>query len=363
MKTYLVVGTRPQLIKSAPIIQQSIELGLDMDLIHTGQHYDYELSQVFLDELSIPMPAVNLGVGSGTHLFQITEIMSRLGEYLQKHPASMVIVPGDTNSALGSALSPLMLNIPISHIEAGARSYNMRMPEEVNRRIIDHCSKILFAATDNCMINLKNESVMGDCFLTGDVTYDVFLEFSKQVDKCEILEKHKLNKDEYMILTLHRGENVDVPSRIRDIMAGIQKSGEKTIFPIHPRTRHSMKEHGINLQGTNIEVIDPVSYVEILTMLKHANCVITDSGGLQKDAFWSKIPCITLRDETEWIETVELGVNFIVGADSEKIIHMIEFINERKMEIRSRYTQNPFGDGLASRKIIEILKEWLGEKI
>ena len=161
MSVFLVVGTRPQIIKSAPIIQKSIELGLDMEIIHTGQHYDHGLSQVFLEELSIPVPVINLGVGSGTHIFQITEIMLRLEKYLCKHPASMVVVPGDTNSALAGALASIKIGTPVSHVEAGARCYNMKLPEEATRRIIDHCSDILFAPTDKCMINLTNESVMG----------------------------------------------------------------------------------------------------------------------------------------------------------------------------------------------------------
>ena len=361
MVVFLVVGTRPQIIKSAPIIHKSIELGLDMEIIHTGQHYDYTLSQVFLDEFSIPVPVVNLGVGSGTHIFQITEVMLRLEKYLHKHPASMVVVPGDTNSALGCALASSKIDTPISHIEAGARCYNMRLPEEVNRRIIDHCSDILFAPTDKCMINLVNESVMGERFLTGDVMYDVFLEFSDRVDECDILNKHNLDKEEYLLLTLHRGGNVDDPSRLRDIITAVQKSGERVIFPAHPRTRIRMVEYGLSLQNSNIKVVDPVSYVEMLTLLRHTSGVLTDSGGLQKEAFWSRVPCITLRDETEWTETVEMGVNFIVGADSDRIVHTIKYTCERNTEIRSKYRKNPFGDGEASRRIIEILKTRIGD--
>ena len=356
MVVFLVVGTRPQIIKSAPIVQKSIELGLDIEIIHTGQHYDYTLSQVFLEELSIPVPVVNLGVGSGTHIFQITEIMSRLEKYLRKHPASMVVVPGDTNSALAGALAPIKIGTPVSHVEAGARCYNMKLPEEINRRIIDHCSDILFAPTDKCMINLTNESVVGERFLTGDVMYDVFLEFSDRVDGCDVLNRHNLGKEEYMLLTLHRGGNVDNPSRLRDIIIGIQETGEKVIFPAHPRTRSRMVEYGLSLQGSNIKVIDPVSYVEILTLLRYASGVLTDSGGLQKEAFWSKIPCITLRDETEWMETVEMEVNTIVGADSDRIARTIEHVCERNTEIRSKFRKNPFGDGEASRRIVEILK-------
>lgn len=361
MTMYLVVGTRPQIIKSASIIHKSIELGLDMEIIHTGQHYDPELSQIFLEELSIPVPVVNLGVGSGTHIFQITEIMLRLEKYLRKHPASMIIVPGDTNSALASALASHKIGTHISHVEAGPRCYNMRLPEEVNRRIIDHCSDILFAPTDKCMINLKNESVIGECFLTGDVMYDVFLQFSDRVDECDILDKYDLDKEEYILLTLHRSENVDSPSRIRDIITGIQKSGERVIFPRHPRTRSRMVEYGISLQDSNIRAVDPVSYVEILTLLRHSSGILTDSGGLQKEAFWSKIPCITLRDETEWTETIEMGVNSIAGADSDRITHAIGDMRKRNTEIRSKFKKNPFGDGEASRRIIEILRTRIGD--
>jgi UDP-N-acetylglucosamine 2-epimerase len=353
----IIFGTRPQIIKSAPIIHEALKSDLELKIIHTGQHYDYELSQVFIEEFNLPEPTVNLEVGSGSHAYQTGEIMLRLEKYLLRDKPSLVLVPGDTNSALAGALTSVKLGIPVAHIEAGARCYDMRMAEEINRRLIDHCSKLLFAPTLNCKKNLERESVIGEIHLTGDTMYDVFLKFKDKADRSDILEKLELSNKKYSLLTLHRAENVDDPVRLRSILKGIGEAKMKVIFPIHPRTANRLKEYDISLECSNIKIIYPLSYIEMLKLLKHAKLVLTDSGGLQKEAFWSQTPCITLRDSTEWTETVEAGVNQIVGADAEKIAQAIRTVDEKYDEIKERFKGKPFGDGNAAKKIVEILKK------
>jgi UDP-N-acetylglucosamine 2-epimerase len=355
MKTSVVVGTRPQIIKIAPVVQEALRRGLELEIIHTGQHYDYMLSQVFLEEFGLPEPSANLGVGSGSHAYQTGEMMLRLERYLLENKPSIVFVPGDTNSALASALTAAKLGIPVAHLEAGARCYDMNMAEELNRRLIDHCSKILFASTQNCVSNLKKESVLGRIYLTGDTMYDVFLRFRDRVNECDILNGLGLSDKGYCLLTLHRAENVDDVEKLKNILHGITKSNVKVIFPIHPRTRNRLKEYGISLEKTNVRVIEPVGYIEMLKLLKHAEIVLTDSGGLQKEAFWSKIPCITLRDETEWIETVEMGVNFLVGADVKGILRTIRLIKREYDSVKKGFKGNPFGDGKASERVVDII--------
>jgi UDP-GlcNAc3NAcA epimerase len=354
---FLILGTRPQIIKSVPIVHEAIKQGLDIQIIHTGQHYDPALSKVFFEELSPPEPFVNLDVGSGSHVYQTAEIMLRLEKYLVEEQPSLVLVPGDTNSALAGAIAAVKLGIPLAHLESGARSYDMKMAEEINRRLIDHCSQTLFAPTTNCKKNLEEESVTGSIYLVGDTMYDVFVNFTGKADKSDITEKLDLTNKEYAILTSHRAENVDDPSRLYNMLQAIQTVEMPVIFPIHPRTKQRLKENGISLDNTNIRTIEPVSYIEMLALLKNAKIAITDSGGLQKEAFWSKTPCITIRDRTEWIETVNLGVNFITDISPLRITKALKQIQENYSEIESRFKINPFGDGKASEKIVKILKE------
>jgi UDP-N-acetylglucosamine 2-epimerase len=359
MTIILVVGTRPQIIKSVPVINEALKQDLEMQIIHTGQHYDYALSQVFFDELSSPEPLANLNVGSGSHVFQTAEIMLQLEKYLVSEKPSFVLVPGDTNSALASALASVKLGIPVAHLESGARSYDMHMAEEINRRLIDHCAQTLFAPTSNCKKNLEEESVTGEIFQTGDTMFDVFVNFKDKADKSAITSKLDLTNEEYAILTTHRAENVDDPEKLKKMLSAIQNAQMTVIFPIHPRTKERLKENGVSLNGTNIRTIDPVGYIEMLALLKNAKVVITDSGGLQKEAFWSKTPCITIRDRTEWTETVDLGVNFITDVDPIRITQALKHIQDNYREIKNRFKSNPYGDGKASEKIVKILKDKL----
>jgi UDP-N-acetylglucosamine 2-epimerase len=361
MRIAIIVGTRPQIIKTAPVIQDALKQRLELEIIHTGQHYDYRLSQVFFEEFELPDPKVNLEVGSGSHAYQTGEIMLRLEKYLLQNAYSLVLIPGDTNSALAGALTSVKLGIPVAHIEAGARCYDMRMAEEINRRLIDHCSQMLFAPTPNCKKNLEKESVTGEIYVTGDTMYDVFLKFEDKADSSDILERLELSDKEYGLLTLHRAENVDDPIRLKSILKGIQEAKTEIIFPIHPRTANRLREFNIPLNQSNIKPIEPVGYIDMLKLLKHAKLVLTDSGGLQKEAFWSKTPCITLRDSTEWLETVEAGVNQIVGAEPNRIAQAIKEVEEKYEDIKEKFTNttNPFGDGQAARRIVEAIRSFI----
>jgi UDP-N-acetylglucosamine 2-epimerase len=356
----IVVGTRPQIIKTVTVVYEALRYGLELEIIHTGQHYDYKLSQVFIDEFNFPEPAVNLEVGSGSHAYQTGEIMLRLEKYLLRNRPSLVLVPGDTNSALAGALTSVKLGIPVAHIEAGARCYDMRLAEEINRRLIDHCSRLLFAPTLNCRGNLERESVIGELHLTGDTMYDAFLKFKDKANSSHILEMLQLSDKEYGLLTLHRAENVDDPIRLKSILKGIKEAKTEIIFPIHPRTANRLREFNLPLKQSNIKPIEPVGYIDMLKLLKHARLVLTDSGGLQKEAFWSQTPCVTLRDSTEWLETVEAGVNQIVGAKPKRIAQAIKEIEEKYEDIKEKFTKttNPFGDGRAAKRIVKILESF-----
>ncbi|MBO3839664.1 MAG: UDP-N-acetylglucosamine 2-epimerase (non-hydrolyzing) [Thermoproteota archaeon] len=352
MKTWIIIGTRPQIIKSAPVIHECLKQNLDIEIIHTGQHYDFILSQVFLEEFNLPDPKVNLEVGSGSHAYQTGEIMLRLERHIIEHRPSLVLIPGDTNSALAGALTSVKLGIAVAHIEAGARCYDLKMAEEINRRLIDHCSQLLFAPTLNCKKNLEKESVVGEIFLTGDTMYDAFIKFSKKTS--DVTNKLGLKRGDYAMLTIHRAENTDDPFKLRNIFEAVGKVGMKIVFPIHPRTRNRLKENDINMPD-NILPINPVGYIEMLTLLKNAKLVLTDSGGLQKESFWSRIPCITLREQTEWVETVEIGVNLITGTDPVKILQALEYIMNNYNEVKKRFKNNPFGDGRASERIVKVI--------
>jgi UDP-N-acetylglucosamine 2-epimerase (non-hydrolysing) len=357
-KVTLILGTRPQIIKSSMIMYEALNQGLEIQIIHTGQHYESVLSQIFFKELFPSEPFANLNVGSGSHIYQIVEIMQRLEKPLTKNP-SLVLIPGDTNSALAGALASVKLGLSVAHIESGARSYDMKMAEEINRRLIDHSAKLLFAPTENCKKNLKKESVTGKTYLTGDTMYDVFLKFQNKINQSTILNKLNLNNSEYALLTFHRAENVDNPTKLRNMIKALTNLKIKIVFPIHPRTRIRLIENGITIKNGNIQLIDPVGYFDMLRLINHARIVLTDSGGIQKEAFWSKTPCLTLRDRTEWKETVENGVNFITNVNAERIASKFEYIQNNYNEIKNRFKNNPFGEGDASKRIIKIIQDKL----
>lgn len=363
LKLALVLGTRPQIIKSAALIKLATEdREIDLELIHTGQHYDYEMAKLFFEEFDLPDPMVNLNVGSGSHAQQTAKIMLRLERLLKRHRPDVVIVPGDTNSALAGALTAVKLHIPLAHIEAGARSFDMRMPEEINRRLIDHCSTLLFTPTENCTKNLLREGISEmNIHCSGDTMYDVLLQQLPKVEKVPILEQIDVKPKTYALLTTHRPENVDDPVNLRNIMKAVMELNSLTIvFPAHPRTQKQLKKTRLYdkiSKQKHIKLLKPLGYLEMIKLIKNAKLVLTDSGGVQKEAFWLKTPCITLREKTEWPETIELGANRLVGSDTEKIIkHVTEILEEEELAERLRDTPNPFGDGKASQRILKIIK-------
>ena len=361
----LVIGARPQIIKSAPIIDEaSKDAEIEFQIVHTGQHYDFEMSRIFLDELELPDPVVNLGVGSGSHAWQTGEIMVGLEKTIKKLKPDLVLVPGDTNSTLAGALAAVKLHVPVAHVEAGARSYDMRMPEEVNRRLTDHCSRMLFAATENCVNNLLKEGLSEDQIrFAGDSMYDALLKHMARALTSHALERLGLEVGEFAVLTVHRPENVDDPEALRDIVEAVIRLKELAIvFPVHPRTLERLKVTGLLQKMKEVEhvrVVDPVGYHEMLQLVRDSKLVFTDSGGLQKEAFWLHTLCITLRERTEWVETVELGANVLVGSDRDRIVGKVrECLAMKDLDTKLKELPNPFGDGNASVKIVGALKEF-----
>jgi UDP-N-acetylglucosamine 2-epimerase (non-hydrolysing) len=361
----LILGARPQIIKSMPFIRLSSEdKQVKLSIIHTGQHYNYEMTKVFFEEFSLPEPTVNLEVGSGSHAQQTAKMMTRLEPFLQKQKPDLVVVPGDTNSTLAGALTAAKLNIPVAHIEAGARSYDNRMPEEINRRLTDHCSTLLFTATENCSRNLLKEGISKDSVnLVGDTMYDVLLQQLPKAERTAILDQLDVKTKSYALLTLHRQENVDNLENLKRILDAIVKLKKLVvIFPLHPRTRKQLCSFNLYTklkEQKHVKLIEPVSYLENISLIKNANLVMTDSGGVQKEAFWLKTPCITLRENTEWMETVQLGANYLLGSNTERIVKTAEEIIENEEELckKLRALPNPFGDGCASQRILKIIKD------
>jgi UDP-N-acetylglucosamine 2-epimerase len=359
MKILLVAGTRPQLVKSAAITRVSGEFrNVEIEFVHTGQHYDFELSRIFFQELDLPRPSFNLEVGSGSHVYQTAQTMLRLEKYLNHRGAQpdFALVAGDTNSALGSVLALSKLGIATGHIEAGPRSFDTSVfeVEEINRRLIDHASKLLFAPTRNSARNLRNERVLGEVHFSGDVMYDVYRAYSREIDAKETVRELGLEAGEYDVLTMHRFENVDNPSRLGSIMKAVSKAGVPVVFPAHPRSRKRLASSRL-LRTPGLMTISPLGYLEMLKLVKESRMVMTDSGGLQKEAYWSGIPCLTLKENTEWVETVESGLNYPVGADYDRICRARNRVLEKYGELRKRSRRKLFGDGHASESILKTL--------
>lgn len=323
------------------------------------------MTKIFFDELGLPDPIANLNVGSGTHAQQTAKIMARLEKLLKTLKPALVIVPGDTNSTLAGALTAAKMRIPVAHIEAGARSYDMHMPEEINRRLTDHCSTLLFTPTENCTKNLLKEGIAKNKIQqTGDTMYDVLIHQLPKAEKTPILERLGLEPKKYALLTTHRPENVDNPENLKNIIEAMTKLNQLTIiFPAHPRTQKQLQKFKLlnKIQKQkHIKLIKPVGYHETIKLIKNAKLVLTDSGGMQKEAFWLETPCITLRKTTEWPETVKLKANHLVGANKQKIIEKASEIMEKDRQIAEslRKMSNPFGDGQASKKIADAIKSF-----
>jgi UDP-N-acetylglucosamine 2-epimerase (non-hydrolysing) len=361
-----VAGTRPEIIKMAPVIK-ALQRYSDVDLtfIHSGQHYDTNMSKVFIKELGLPQPDENIKAGSGSHAEQTAKILTQCEKIYKKYKPDLVLSEGDTNTVLASSLAAIKLGIPYGHVEAGLRCYDRKMPEETNRVIADHNAELCFAPTERNALNLAFEGIPTErIHITGNTIVDACIQNLKTAKtKSKILKKLGITKKENLILlTCHRAENTDNPQRLKNITNAIAKLEEYTIvFPVHPRTKKLLKKHGNWAEFSRKEhiiCIDPLGYLDFLLLLSKSRVVLTDSGGVQEEAISLKVPCLTLRYSTERPETVECGANILVNDESEKIIHYTRKIMEDK-EFRDKMitTANPYGDGTAGKKIAEICYE------
>lgn len=349
MKILTVVGARPQFVKAA-IVSKTLRKQAHEVLIHTGQHYDLNMSDLFFKELEIPTPDYNLGIGSGNHGAQTGKMLEAIEKVILKEQPDVMLIYGDTNSTLAGALAAAKLHIPVAHVEAGLRSFNRKMPEEINRVMADHISTWLFAPTKTAVNNLKHEGITQGVHLVGDVMYDIFLPMAKIApSKSNMLFSLCLKAKAFSLLTLHRAENTDDPERLSLIINTLNNLRQTIVFPIHPRTKAKLVEHGIVVNPETIKLIDPVGYFDMLTLELNSAMIFTDSGGVQKEAYLAQVPCITLRDETEWVETIEARWNKLVGADPDAIRDAA-----RLNWIGNEYPKL-FGDGKAAEKIIAII--------
>jgi UDP-GlcNAc3NAcA epimerase len=327
MKIISVVGARPQFIKLSALSKELRKRHQEI-ILHTGQHYDDGLSEIFFSELSIPEPDYNLGIGSAEHGEQTGRMLKGIEEVLLLDKPDLVIVYGDTNSTLAGALATVKQKIPVAHVEAGLRSFKKSMPEEINRILTDHVSSLLFCPTNTSVQNLRKEGITKGVYLVGDVMYDSLREHIKRAEKVSaIMRKLNLSKKDFYLVTIHRAENTDLRENLKKIVQILAELDKKTIFPIHPRTKKSLSEFSLldkmESKG-HLLLIDPVSYLDMLVLEKNARCVLTDSGGVQKEAFFLNTPCLTLREETEWVETLKNGRNSLVGISLKKAQTTIE---------------------------------------
>ncbi|UCG02607.1 MAG: UDP-N-acetylglucosamine 2-epimerase (non-hydrolyzing) [Candidatus Heimdallarchaeota archaeon] len=356
-KYALVTGTRPQIIKSVPLIK-NVETLTEIEIVHifTGQHYDSYLSDVFFKNLLMDSPDYELDVRSGSTDYHIRMILKKLIPILKKENYDGLLIPGDTNSALAGALAGMFLKIPVCHIEAGLRSFDLMMQEEINRRLIDHGSALLFTPTKMAIQNLEKESVLGTIMFTGDTMQELLISEKEAIIDRKIFESAAENlgieKKDYLIMTLHRRETLNDSEKLNEIFLTIGETGITSIFPIHPHTRKIIEKSKIELPSS-IRLIDPQSYHNFLNLVVNSKLVLTDSGGLQKEAYLLEVPCVTLRNKTEWLETVEEGANKIVGNNPELIAQAIEEMINKK--IAAKYSI--YGDGKASKRILKELSK------
>lgn len=355
MKILTIIGARPQFIK-ASVVSKAIQStsGLTEVLVHTGQHFDSNMSNIFFDQLGIPKPDYQLDINGGSHGSMTGRMLEAIEDICLKEKPDRLMVYGDTNSTLAGALAAAKLHIPVAHIEAGLRSFNMQMPEEINRILTDQVSDLLFCPTETAVKNLKNEGFDNkpvQVLNVGDVMQDSSLLFAKRAVKGDSLKQVPDNN--FILATLHRAENTDDTSRLTSIIDAlnyIHKNIRPVVLPLHPRTKKVVESLSLQL---NMLIIEPVGYLEMIWLLKNCDAVVTDSGGVQKEAFFFKKPCITMRDQTEWVELVQAGVNVLVGADTDKIV-------ESTIEVLSKEINDPtemYGGGHASQNIVDVLQK------
>lgn len=354
MKVLSIVGARPQFVKAA-VVLCALRVREDMKavLVHTGQHFDVNMSRMFFDELGIPAPNVNLGIGGGTHAENTGRMLAAVEIELRRERPDWVLVYGDTDSTLAGSLAAAKLNIPVAHVEAGLRSFNRRMPEEINRIVADHVSTLLLAPTETAVKNLAVEGITGDAVrLVGDVMYDAALHYGREADRSSrVLETLGLRTREYVLMTIHRPSNTDDPNVLAAILSAVGRSRLPVVWPVHPRARKRIAGFGLTLPST-VRAIDPVGYLDMVMLEKHAGLIATDSGGVQKEAFFHRVPCLTLREETEWVELIELGVAKLVGG---KWDSFGELLAADLPPFDPQDHREPYGRGTAGAEIVAAL--------
>ncbi len=349
-----IIGNRPQYIKAA-VVSRSVRAVADEVLLDTGQHYDYELAGVFFDELDLPRPDIELGVGSDTHARQTAAMLKGVAEAIAAVSPRLVLVYGDTNSTLAGALAAAKLNVPVAHVEAGLRSFDRRMPEEVNRVLTDHLSSLLLCPTDTAVRNLAREGIVAGVVNTGDVMLDLATATLTDERERAVLLRFDVKPGGYILATAHRQSNTDDVAHLEAILTALGGRTETVVFPAHPRTVASIDRNGLgDLVAPNIVLTGPVGYVESLALVKNARVVATDSGGMQKEAYFFGVPCVTMRDTSEWVETLESGWNVLVGADAEALA--------AALADPPRGAQRPafYGQGDAGKHVAIALRQFLG---
>jgi UDP-N-acetylglucosamine 2-epimerase len=348
MKILTVVGARPQFIKACPVSMALSVAGVDEFLLHTGQHYDESMSERFFSELGLRPPDANLGVGSGSPGEQTGRMLAGIEQHLLAQKPDWVLVYGDTNSTLAGALAAVKLHIPIAHVEAGLRSFNRRMPEEINRILTDHLSARLFCPSEKAVSNLGREGISAGIFLIGDVMLAALRHFLPIASGCSrLLADLGLQPQRYYLCTIHRAENTDDPARLSALIETLDRLDHPVILPLHPRTRAVLERTRIVLRGNTLRLIEPLGYLDMLVASQRAAAILTDSGGLQKEAYWLGTPCVTLREETEWGETLDGGWNQLVGMDSQRI--------DAALQRPPSGTRRPlYGDGTAAQRIAAV---------
>ncbi len=359
IKILTIVGARPQFIKAAGLSREIKDNYGDLFkeiIVHTGQHYDSNMSKVFFDDLNIPEPKYSLGISDGGHGDMTGRMLIEIEKVMIREMPDRVLVYGDTNSTLAGALAAAKLQIPVAHVESGLRSFNKQMPEEINRVLTDRVSSLLFCPTISAVTNLNKEGVSEGVFNVGDIMYDVALFYQDLArKKSTVIEELGVFEKGFALATCHRAENTNDPDRLREILSALSSLSNElpVVFPIHPRTRKLIKEYKLSQYLTSISTIEPLPFLDMIALEQSAKLILTDSGGVQKEAFFYHVPCITIRDETEWVETVELGANRLCGASKEKIMHAISDIPD----VLGNYQSFPYGDGKTARKIAEILSQ------
>lgn len=361
-KIVTIIGARPQFIKM-PLISKELRKFAQEIVIHTGQHYDANMSDIFFRELKLPKVDYNLGVGSASHGVMTAKMLERIEAVLFKEKPDLAIIYGDTNSTVAGALAAVKLHIPVAHVEAGMRSYNRQMPEEHNRVVSDHLSDLLFCPTESSVKILKGEGIKKGVYWTGDVMFDLqkIILKNKKPSKI-ILKKFHLEPKKYLFVTVHRQENTDKKENLKNILMAFKKINEIIIYPIHPRTKKYIKLYNFQSlvkKAPNLRIIDAVSYLDSIRLLSNAKIILTDSGGVQKEAYVAKVPCITLRNETEWAETVKSCWNQLAGTDVGKIIRLVNYFPSASWQRENH--PNFLGDGRAYLKIARIIKNYLSK--